>query len=76
MTNVSKTTKTACKQNREGGNGISPGKAIIEKEYSIAHKERKHLQVLIQKYNSGNRQINQPKISEVIGRGLSPELVT
>lgn len=38
--------------------------------------KQKHLEVPIQKCKRGNRQINQPKISEVKGRGLSPELVT
>lgn len=38
--------------------------------------KQKHLEVPIQKCKRGNKQINQPKISEVKGRGLSPELVT
>lgn len=31
VTSVSKTKKTAEKQNTEGGNGISPGKAIVKR---------------------------------------------
>lgn len=35
-----KIAKTAWKQNRESENGISPGKAIEEKEPSIVYKEK------------------------------------
>lgn len=73
------TAVTAEKQNREDGNfwhftRKSYCKEVIQ--YCQNKAKQKHLKVPIQKYKSGNRQINEPKISEVKGRGLSPELVT